>query len=1039
MLVYMFNLSEEVIAILDSEKKEIMDLKHHKRINATNEGDDNYLEITIPATIYQATYFIEGNYLGFLDLDDNFQMFRIVRQENIDDGDSIVKTAFCPHVVYELRDSIVEDKKPRDVSAETCISSILSTEAVATRWSTGDVDSFGSNNINFYYQSAWNALLNMRQRWSYLNDEGVTQYGIIEPRLVFSGSSISARYIDFKKDIGTFRGKVFTIERGLNDINRDIDISEVATALYPFGKGEEIEQSEAGADSPNGSVAYGRGLTIEDIAWQKADSDLYNQNFEDGLDGWTTTIGSATVETSFCNVGTQCIKLGITGGVPQGYILSDSVNITAGNTYNGRCLVFAPNASTNAIITLFYYNSAGASVASFTARKIPNLNTWTLLRVEGLAPATAVTAKILIYNPIYSGGELFVDKARLGDYTTKPLGQSWIEDVDAKAKWGYDGGTRNIFKKFTNGDTVDSSILAQQAWIALQKLKEPKISYTLNVMDLEFIYPGIEHEKIRIGDICYIQDLSFNPVINIAGRVNELIRDYMHPESTNIVISNFFEESLNSMITADEVKDQNDTTAGIWNNGTLFETTPQGNNRMRLVEVDTGEFASELRYEDDEGNLIGYFNSNEFQYKEIYGGNVYSQNLLNVDKTNRIYYVNSTTGDDLNDGLTTGTAWRTLNRAKNALPKVLLSDILIYVKGSTPYYETLELNGYLGSGLLQFQADIGVSIQGQIKITSCQCPVFLKGGANTAASDYWQIHSVISGLAPIEVYSSQKVRLQWIWANCNSIGVHGVRIDASNLAIDSCVTSNAVNFGGITALDMANVNVKSCRGSGNKYGIYSINSSHAGLDTTYPIGATSNKQTDGKTSVITDLATATATAEPTPPANPTQKYKTICIASNSDTYNIQRMLWEDNNVIKQGSINSTTGNNYGFMYFNDTNKFSALAGKTIYSAKLYIKRLNGGLASARTLTIYGHNYLGTYGEGTGTDAPQLTPTIGTSYGNVASIKWQEELSFYMPSTFLTEIGAGSVKGLVLYVSSGSPYVQLDGTDTYSIKVEFMHS
>lgn len=276
---------------------------------------ENTFTFSVPANHPDAQYITEGNLVAFKDLDGNWQLFEIKRVIDTHDED-IIRTAFCEHAFYELIDDFIEDKRPYNTSAAYALQQALE----GTRWQAGNVDDLGLNSVNFYYESVLSALQKVANTWG----------GELQFRIAVVGNTIAARYVDLLSRRGAETGKQFVYSKDIKSIEREVDLTQVVTALYGRGKGEQIEEG------------YGRRITFEDVEW---------------------------------------------------------------------------------------------SVTN-------------------------------------------------GDPADKPLGQKWVGDPEALARWGRPGG-RHRFGVFEDSEEEDPAVLLQKTWEELQRRKNPRITYKLDVADLE--------------------------------------------------------------------------------------------------------------------------------------------------------------------------------------------------------------------------------------------------------------------------------------------------------------------------------------------------------------------------------------------------------------------------------------------------------------------------------------------------------------------------------------------------------------------------
>ena len=135
----------------------------------------------------------------------------------------------------------------------------------------------------------------------------------------------------------------------------------------------------------------------------------------------------------------------------------------------------------------------------------------------------------------------------------------------------------------------------------------------------------------------------------------------------------------------------------------------------------------------------------------------------------------------------------------------------------------------------------------------------------------------------------------------------------------------------------------------------------------------------------------------TPPVTPTTTATFNCTASGH-YWN----AWESGNNILQGSYDNATY--AGCMWF-DT---SALSGKTIRSATLTIRRLNGyGTWDTTKLYLCGTPLAGKSGN---------PLTNRQTYGSIGSLAENASGTFAIPAQAIQDIANGTTKGLMLYVS-----------------------
>ncbi|MEN6391076.1 MAG: phage tail protein [Syntrophomonas sp.] len=217
------------------------DAVHHEILNG-----ENTFKFTVPAGESDAAHVQPGNLVAFKDLDAAWQFFEIKRMVDLH-GDGLTRTAYCEHILYELIDDIVTDKRP-SAGATAALTGMLE----STRWNVGIVDDLGTASTTAYYESALSAVQKVANAWK----------GELNWRCVITGGVIT-RYVDLLAMRGTDTGKQFIYGKDILELEREEDSTPVNTALYGRGKGVETESGEG----------YGRRLTFADIVWTTAGGD----------------------------------------------------------------------------------------------------------------------------------------------------------------------------------------------------------------------------------------------------------------------------------------------------------------------------------------------------------------------------------------------------------------------------------------------------------------------------------------------------------------------------------------------------------------------------------------------------------------------------------------------------------------------------------------------------------------------------------------------------------------------------------------------
>lgn len=159
------------------------------------------------------------------------------------DGGDPVYSATCENSISELFGDFVEDRKPRDEVAAAALSGILS----GTRWEVGTVTVEGSHSTNFYRVSAREALQSLIEKWG----------GELSTTIEVEGCEVVSRKVNLTRR-GRDNGRRFTYSRDMTKVSRTFCADDVVTAMYGYGKGEEVGDG------------YGRGVDFSDVNGGKA-------------------------------------------------------------------------------------------------------------------------------------------------------------------------------------------------------------------------------------------------------------------------------------------------------------------------------------------------------------------------------------------------------------------------------------------------------------------------------------------------------------------------------------------------------------------------------------------------------------------------------------------------------------------------------------------------------------------------------------------------------------------------------------------------
>ena len=190
-----------------------------------------------------ATPVAKGNRVVWLDAQGLWHEHIVSEVEQAHAEGAPTYRATCENSISELYGDFVEDRKPRDEVAATALAGILET----TRWEVGTVSVKGSASTNFYRVSAREALQKLIETWG----------GELSTTIEVEGCEVTARKVNLTRR-GRDNGRRFTYSRDMTEVSRTFCADDVVTAMYGFGKGEEVGDG------------YGRGIDFSEINKDKS-------------------------------------------------------------------------------------------------------------------------------------------------------------------------------------------------------------------------------------------------------------------------------------------------------------------------------------------------------------------------------------------------------------------------------------------------------------------------------------------------------------------------------------------------------------------------------------------------------------------------------------------------------------------------------------------------------------------------------------------------------------------------------------------------
>lgn len=249
-MIYLFDEKEKLVKIVN--KKAVKTALQTYALTTDNYVSDR---LTVETKALNDDEFEQVEYMAIQSMENNHQYhyFYIAQKKTVGD---ITSFTGVQSGIEELRKTPVFDKRPNNTRAEAVINDLLKN----TNWRARFVAETINRSTNFYYISVFDALKKICKVW------GLEMQFFVE----MNGNGIGARYIDFKKRIGEATGKRVVYGHNALEILKEIERTNIYTALVGRGKGEQVSSAEASGKTADG---YGRKITFENVVWSKAEGD----------------------------------------------------------------------------------------------------------------------------------------------------------------------------------------------------------------------------------------------------------------------------------------------------------------------------------------------------------------------------------------------------------------------------------------------------------------------------------------------------------------------------------------------------------------------------------------------------------------------------------------------------------------------------------------------------------------------------------------------------------------------------------------------
>ena len=638
MQLLIFNEYEELKTILshngsvgNEDVCPFWDASHLEEING-----ENTFEFSLPGNHSKAEHVVKKNKAGFIDEDDNFQLFEITRVEE-EHNDTQEKRVYARHVFYELKDAErIGDVRPTDNTATQALTSALD----GTNWIVGTVANLGLNSTTFYRENPLSAIHKVVDAWG----------GELRFRIVTVGNAVSGRFVDLLARRGAETGHSFEYGRNVESITKTEYTGDTKTAMYGYGKGEKS------------GTGFTRRITFEDIGWAVAGGDPVDKPLgqdwvgdEDALKDNGRVIKSKSAlsfdgvddyvllsSNGFGTFNNQSFTIETWVKLPD--LSGDKVLFSYDYTSH-NLPYYACHLRIMASGIYLGYNLSGtiiSTVTSFNTLKVENINTWTHIS----ATFTSGVQKIYVNGEevfgttnagviTYYNQEVWLGRGNFGGYFKDYLDDVRIWNVartqaeiqaDMNLElignetglvgyWKFNEGTGttaldstangndgaingatwveddsspmlkriNRFGDFEDSEEEDKVILLEKTWNTLQKAKEIPTNYKMKAVDMEHLVnqfgESMDHTAVRLGDTNFAIDNEYNPVMQFTVRVIKVKNYIGEPERRELEHGNFLPLFTNDS-EFERIKAKVNNQSGVWDDTTVTDsnfpdTTPE--------------------------------------------------------------------------------------------------------------------------------------------------------------------------------------------------------------------------------------------------------------------------------------------------------------------------------------------------------------------------------------------------------------------------------------------------------------------------------
>lgn len=941
------------------------------------------LDFEIPAGHRLAKEVVMERYIVYPDLDGYKLLFKIKQVTENDANGQYIKKVFCENsAVSDLLGNIVRPAKLNSYTLEDALNYVLQ----GTTWELGEVEYSDIRDITFDdYITSLEALHQVLDAYE----------AEIEFHVNFDGLVASRKAVDVLQRLGNDIYIPFEYGLNLTEVERQGDTQELVTALIGVGKGDTEAQALTFA-SYNPTIDTSKYEKQTDWVGSLEALQRWGINGKHRLGVYRDDTAQNAVEL-FDRTLVELDRLSkprFTYKVDV-ILLEDLLSLEAFTVRLGDRVVikdftFQPELLLEARIIEYKHSLADPKSNQVTLGEFEPIPFVTNSRIEQIRNRLdrSETAWNVARKSSGTGAHVVANSPTPlvdGDYAQAT--HSLIVNVDENVHLGY----VSVFCQ-TAGQTGNVKLIDNSTFTVIYERSFTGLVSGENKLHLDFLLLQEAGEYLLLG--------SFSG--NTWRTTTGLVFPY---------ISGSF-RVINST-------DSN----GYWNhfyNLVIGGSQASGGYGSKLSLGDASNRLGNFDIKDSNGETILVADNGQITMDKAVIAEIDSPSVPNIATFDSLqtYYVNATTGDDDNNGLATGTPFKTIYKALSILPRIFDGEVRIEIESNLS--EDILISGFLGDGRLYLDFNT-YTITGTVKVSGAKIRVDI-----LAATINYKLGETS---APVQVYKSDYVFMQ----DCNVRGKTGTGGTTACVQVFDGSFAYFLNckfYQSITACIRvaygARAVVHGCQGYNASYGLVAEYAGFIGVRETYPNGTTGDINFGFGGQVVkhqtgTSADPGTTQTPPTPPTTTTWN------SSEGDSYRTVYNSWRNDGTVRQGQFENN-GNHTGCWFFG-SGPSTTVTGKTISKIRIYLKRLGTSGNDSTTVTIRGHTH---------TSQPGGSPTLTSNVALLnVTFKRGEGKWITLPSSFHSQFNAGTAKGMGLFTgSSGTSAYYASFDDSARIEITY---